>query len=493
MKSRMITGTGIALFAVVSVVTGLGAQEQEAGQNASRVVFKTLLTLDNADGSPWAGLVQGTDGNLYGDSFGGTDGIVFKITPQGKLTTIHNFDGTDGNGPQTALVLATDGNFYGTTYFGGPDPNACNGTGCGTVFKITPAGALTVLHSFDGSCTQTTDCPGGAGPGALVQGSDGNFYGTTYLGGTCYDGCGTVFKITPNGVLTTLYDFSSSNDGGYSPYYLAGLVQGTDGNLYGTTTQGGSCTRFGGCGTVFKITPQGALTTLHSFTGTGAEGWGPGGTLIEATDGNFYGTTGGGGSSQSCAPFSCGTVFKITPQGTFTTLTSLTFPVGWGPSGLVQGTDGNFYGTGANGGGPGNYGTVFEITPEGVLTRLHSFNNSGGDTPVAGLVQATNGTFYGTTLKSETGYGTVYSVSVGLGPFIKSVPTAGKTGTAVKILGNNLALATGVTFNGVVATFTVESSTYLKTTVPTGATTGQVQVTLPSGTLTSNVNFQVLP
>ena len=239
MKSKMIAGTGIALFAVVSVVTGLRAQEQEAGQNASRVVFKTLFTFNNTDGAdPSAALVQGTGGDFYGTTVAGLfnpDGTVFKISPQGKLTTIHNFDLTDGSDPQAALTLGTDGNFYGTTNGGGANKTACGGLGCGTIFKITPAGALTTLYSF---CAQA-DCPDGASPGALVQGSDGNFYGTTYLGGTCFSGCGTVFKITPNGALTTLHRFNATGDGGTSPYYQAGLVQGTDGNFYGTTTQGG--------------------------------------------------------------------------------------------------------------------------------------------------------------------------------------------------------------------------------------------------------------
>jgi uncharacterized repeat protein (TIGR03803 family) len=497
MKSRIITGTGIVLFAALWIVTGLRAQEQAPapGQLASGAIFETLFNFENTDGAdPSAALVQGTDGNLYGTTVAGLPdnyGTVFKITPQGKLTTLHSFDSTDGSDPETALVLGTDGNFYGTTFSGGANPDACS-YGCGTVFRITPAGALTTLHRF---CVQA-GCADGDRPGALVQGTDGNFYGTTAEGGStsCVNTCGTVFKITPTGVLTTLYSFTA--EGGYGPSVLAGLVQGTDGNFYGTTGAGGSgiaCS--GGCGTVFKITSEGVLTTLHNFTGTGAEGWGPV-AMIQAVDGNFYGTTLLGGPSSSCGFYGCGTVFKIAPQGTFTTLTGLNFNDGSEPWGrLVQGTAGNFYATGESGGGnPCNCGAVFEVTPEGVLTRLHGFNNStGGYLPFAGLLQATNGTFYGDTFYSNPGYGLTFSLSVGLGPFVKSVPAAGKIGTAVKILGNNLDLATNVTFNGTAASFTVESPTYIKATVPAGATTGPVEVTLPSGRLSSNVNFQVLP
>jgi uncharacterized repeat protein (TIGR03803 family) len=241
------------------------------------------------------------------------------------------------------------------------------------------------------------------------------------------------------------------------------------------------------------------LTTLHSFVGTGTEGSGPQGAMTQATDGNFYGTTLLGGSSTTCGVYGCGTVFEITPQGTLTTLTSLNYTDGWNPwDELVQATDGNFYGTGRFGGSsnkcPNNCGTVFKVTPEGLLSVLHSFGSTDGAYPQAGLLQATNGTFYGLAYEGGTyGDGTISSLALGLGPFIKSVPTAGKVGATVNILGNNLLFATGVTFNGVAASFTVESSTYIQATGPAGATTGPIVVTLRTGTLTSNVNFQVLP
>ena len=251
-----------------------------------------------------------------------------EITPGGTLTTLHSFDWYDGASPTGALVQGNDGNFYGTTYGGGAEPRD------GTVFKITPGGALTTLYSF---CAQA-NCPDGQQPYAgLVQGTDGNFYGTTLEGGAntgCSLGsgsCGTVFKITPGGTLTTLYSFCSQHgctDGG-NPY--AGLVQGSDGNFYGTTFGRG----VNGYGTVFKITPAGALTSLYSFCSQTncADGEYPHSGLVQASDGNFYGTTpeGGGGPIHQG-----GTVFKITSSGTLTTLynfcsqpTALTAPTPW--------------------------------------------------------------------------------------------------------------------------------------------------------------------
>ncbi len=295
--------------------------------------------------NPQAGLVHATDGNFYGTTLlGGAYsadcvycGTVFKISAEGELTTLHSFNGTDGEYPVGGLVLASDRNFYGTTAYGG-DYSA------GTVFKITPSGTLTTLHSFDGS--------DGAYPYAgLVQDSDGNFYGTTSENETyCASGCGTVFKITPAGVLATLYTFHGT-DGAYPS---AELVQATDGNFYGTTYSGGTSGNcLNGCGTIFKITPQGALNTLHSFDG--ADGANPYAGLVQGSDGNFYGTSYHGGISDF------GTAFKITPEGALTTLHSFPGTDGAYPmAGLLQAADGNFYGTTTVGGEYGS-GTVFRV------------------------------------------------------------------------------------------------------------------------------------
>lgn len=437
--------------------------------------FTTLMNFDFTHGSgPNAELIQGTDGNFYGTTLlGGTNnncadncGTVFKITAKGALTTLHNFDGTDGSSA-TGLIQGTDGSFYGTTANGGANNNCTSG--CGTVFKITPPGTLTTLYNFD-----STD---GSGPySGLIQGTDGNFYGTTSSGGTnnnCTGGCGTVFKITAAGALTTLHSFDGTD--GSSPN--AALIQGTDGNFYGTTYSGGT----NGCGTVFKITANGALTTLHNFDGT--DGCGIYSGLIQSTDGNFYGTTEVGGLSNN------GTVFKMTAKGALRTIHSFDYNVGAYPAGLVQGTDGNFYGA-AQGGGA-DFGAIFQITAKGTLTTLHSFDENDGEDPQSPPLQATNGVFYGTTYSGGAdGYGTAFSLSMGLGPFVRTNPISGNVGTKVTILGNDLAGTTSVTFNGTMATFKA-SSTHITTTVPTGATTGTVEVVTPKKTLKSNVPFRI--
>jgi uncharacterized protein (TIGR03437 family) len=345
---------------------------------SSAQTLTTLVSFNGTDGvePDYGSLVQGTDGNFYGTTYSGganNTGTVFKVTPGGTLTTLYSFTGgTDGEYPYAGLVQASDGNFYGTTYGGG----CCDGT----VFKITPGGTLTTLYGFTGGAD------GGSPSGALVQATDGNFYGTTRSGGA--NGGGTVFKVTPGGTLTTLYSFGAAGTDGAQPY--AGVIQGTDGNFYGTTYTGH---------TVFKITPGGMLTTLHTFSGP--DGGDPLDALVQASDGNFYGTTSSGGSE------SVGTIFKITPGGTLTTLHDFTDGATDGArpyAGLIQGTDGNFYGT-TEGGGTSGDGTIFKITPSGVLTILHNFNGTDGFRPYAGLIEGTDGNLYGTT---EGALGTVF-------------------------------------------------------------------------------------
>ena len=313
---------------------------QFGGTNGDGTVFKvtpggTLTTLHSfAGGSgdgeyPNAGLVQGTDGNFYGTTNQGgphSEGTVFKITPTGTVTLLHSFYGggyTDGEYPEAGLVQGTDGNFYGTTYEGGADAE-------GTVFQITPTGTITLLHSFE-----NTD---GLNPEAgLVQGSDGSFYGTTFGGGANRDG--VVFKITAGGAFTLLHSFAGTADG-ESPE--AGLVEGSDGNFYGTTLEGGA----NNDGAVFTISAGGTFTLLHSFAGT-ADGERPLAGLVPGSDGNLYGTTqtggaNGAGTVYEVAPsgafilvfsFSSGATDGGNPNGS-----------------LLQGTDGNFYGTAPDGG-----------------------------------------------------------------------------------------------------------------------------------------------
>lgn len=450
--------------------------------------YKTLVSFNGTDGAnpEYAPLVQGRDGNFYGTTRGAggnSPGTVFKITAGGKLTIVADV-GLDQ--PYAGLVLATNGWFYGTTAQGG----AYN---WGTIFEIMSKGTLNTVYSF---CAQT-NCSDGVFPlFGLVQASNRKLYGTT-PSAAAVGSPGTIFGTTPAGQFTTLLIFDGAD--GLSP--SGPLIQARNGNLYGTAGAGGTY----GQGTVFEITPGGRLTTLHNFDG--ADGSGPSLGLVQATDGNFYGTTQQGGANNNC-PFGCGTVFKMTPKGALKTIynfcslsncTDGSLPI----SGLVQAPDGNFYGTTAQSGSStacGGYGcgTVFKLTPKGALTTLYTFcartNCIDGAGPQAGLLQATSGIFYGvTTGGGTTAGGTVFSLSTGLGPFVTFVQRAAKVGHTAQILGQGFKSATKVSFNGTSALFAVNTDTYLTATVPAGATTGYVTVTTPKATLTSNVPFRVIP
>ena len=482
--SSLLIGAQVAALMFCGTVR-TAAQQETAPPKHPTITFTTLVNFDGTNGTgPGLAPIQGTDGNLYGGTGSGgkySQGVLYKLTPSGTLTTLYSLCEEPGcpDGESAAPeVLGIDGNFYGTTYGGGA-------SGDGTVFKFTQAGVLTTLHSFDG-----TD---GEQQKHLMQSSSGTFYGTTSNGGNlneCFDtGCGTVFEMTSSGTLTTLYKFCSLADCADGAILFDALVQGTDGNFYGTTWAGG----VGNGGTIFKITPTGTLTTLYTFCAQYYPYCGDGSNpikLVLGNDGNFYGTTAYGGGNGE------GSVFKITPTGTLTTLYNFCAQIactdGATPrDGLTLGNDGNFYST-TYYGGTDNQGTIFEITPAGVLTTLFSFDGTDGRYPIQHLFQSTNGTFYGATDNDgSSNDGTVYSLSTGLAPFVETVPTSGKVGAKVIILGNKLTGSTAVKFNGTTATFTVVSSTEITTTVPKGATTGSVQVTTKSGTLTSNVNFQV--
>ena len=305
------------------------------------------------------------------------------------VTTLHSFNGSDGRSPEATLVQGSDGNFYGATALGGAHAK-------GTVFRIDSTGGLTTLHSFSGF-------PGdGAVPvGGLVQGADGNFYGTTASGGAFFQG--TIFRMNSSGAITLLHSFNSFLGEGAVP--VAGLMQGSDDNFYGTTAFGGEHFR----GTVFKIDATGTFTTLHSFSGSPSEGANPVAALVEGSDGNFYGTAPSGGEHFQ------GTVFRITPAGALTVLHSFSGYPGEGAvpfAALVQGSDGDFYGTTAVGGAHFK-GTVFKIDAAGSLTTLHSFSGSPGEgaNPVARLVQGSDGNFYGTTALGGTHVrGTVFNI-----------------------------------------------------------------------------------
>ena len=449
-----------------------------AGIASQAQTFATLHTFENSDGSfPYGALVQGLDGDLYGTTSAGARnicyggcGTVFKITSSGALTTLHEFIGTDGINPR-GLVLAGDGNFYGTA-----NEN---------FYEITPEDTFISIGGIPS-----------INPPLMQDTIDGNFYGTTPFGGT--HSSGTVFRITPSGVLTTLRsfcNFKNCADGGLP---TAPLVQ-SNGFLYGTTRYGGSPAGPNSEGTFFKIGTAGALNVLYDFESTDNYDSNVSG-LIVGNDGNFYGTTEQGGTWLCPGGFGCGTIFEFTPEGAFTTLHTFDITDGANPvTALIQATDGNFYGTTSGTGSRGtcsgnNCGCVFQLTPDGTLTTLHSFDKTDGMNPAAALVQGTDGNIYGTTngFIGQHLYGTVFQLSMGLAPFVKTVPAGAYTHTQVLILGTNLTGATSVTFNGKTAVFTVVSPSEIQATVPGNATTGTVQVVTPGGTLLSNVPFQVL-
>jgi uncharacterized repeat protein (TIGR03803 family) len=355
-------------------LTGIGCQTGLAQTSQVQV----LLAFNATNGtSPRANLCLGPDGDFYGTTAsGGTNGGYGTIF---KVTT---------DGSLTSLV--SFGNTNGAdsqsglvlgadgSFYGTTVDGGTNG-GYGTVFKVTTNGVLTSLTSFANT--------NGAYPyGGLTLASNGNFYGATYLGGS--NQVGTIFGVTTNGVLTSLVSFANTNGG--NPH--TGLAMGSDGDLYGTTTSGGTN---GGYGTVFKVTTNGLLTSLMSFANT--NGAYPQSILIYGNDNNFYGTTYFGGSN------SLGTVFRVTTNGTLTSLASFAGANGANPvAGLMFGSDGNFYGT-TYSGGSSNMGTVFKMTTNGALTSLTSFFGTNGAYPYAALTPNSDGDFYGVTASSTNG------------------------------------------------------------------------------------------
>jgi len=243
--------------------------------------------------------------------------------------------------------------------------------------------------------------------------------------------------MTPKGVVTIVYSF----DGTDGAWPQAPLIQGSDGNFYSTASGGGDCGYGDGCGTLFKLTPQGAITVLHNFGDPNYpnDGTYPAAGLVQATDGNFYGVTGGGGAAGS------------------------------------------------------NGGVLFQITPAGAYSILYNFDGTHGAWPQSSPMQHTNGKIYGLAWGGASGDGVVYSFDMGLGPFVRLVSASGRVGQAMEVLGQGFTGATAVSFNGTAAIYTIASDTFLGTTVPVGATTGFVTVTTPSGTLTSNQEFRVTP
>ena len=341
---------------------------------APSTAFSTLVNFSGANGTaPASGVTLGSDGNFYGTTeFGGANnaGTIFQLTPAGGLTTLHSFDNSDGSSPFGGLVEASNGSFYGNTLSGAGNN--------GTVYRITPQGAFTSLASFSSSGPNQGDSP----IGSLIQATNGNLYGVT--GGMTGVEPPTIFRISLSGALTTLYTFDPEEGGGP----LGGLLQASDGNFYGTVGGGDTPSQ---PGLIFKMTPSGAVTVLYLFCQQQncADGITPTAPLIQGTDGNLYGAAAGGASHN-------GVIFKLTLARTYSLLHTFDETDGSAPNALLQAADGNFYGT-TSSGGPAAAGTLFQLTPAGTLTTLHAFDGTDGVRATGTLIQGSDGALYGTT------------------------------------------------------------------------------------------------
>jgi uncharacterized repeat protein (TIGR03803 family) len=473
----------VVMFISLAVAATCAAQTPSFAPTAT---FTTITDFGEGNGQYPTALAQGLDGNLYGATrYGNRDqnGDAYYMTTSGAFTLLSyscNTNYCTGSKPYAGLTLAGDGNFYSTTSYGG-DGQYRTLNQAGTIYRANPQTGLTTMYSF---CSRL-GCQDGDDPYTpLTLGSDGNLYGTTILGGLHKHG--TAFVITLAGKFNTIHQFcaqTNCTDGSYP----SALIQATDGNFYGVAGggTGAYCATANTCGVVFKMTPKGVTTTLYNFCSVSncTDGFSPQ-AIIQGADGNFYGTTAWRGTATGP-----GTIFKLSLQGQLTTLYTLcgsTCTSGSTAGGMIQATDGSFYGFAG-----GSTATIFEFTSSGQYSTLYTFPNGYGP---QGIIQATDGNFYGSTLwGGTTNYGTAFKPSTGLAPFIQTVTSSGKAGSSVIILGNNLTGATSVTFNGVAATsFKVVTDTYMTAVVPSGATTGKVVVTTPGGALTSNVNFRII-
>ena len=388
------------------------------------VTLTTLHSFSGPDGAnPEGALVLGADGNLYGTtsdivSVGTNYGTVFRITPDGTFTNLYRFSGRiDGAWPQSGLVSDSDGNLYGTAHRGAHT--------WGTIFKISPSGSFTTLAAMDSLSGL---------PACLLAGTGGDFYSI----GT-YGGLGSIFRVSSDGSVNVLESFAGTNGFAGWQFNQSVLIRGNDGNLYGATPFGGSGFvdeyTYPDYGTVFEVTPDGSIQTLFSFNGTnGAHPT----ALIQGRDGNLYGTTGTGGpgfidSSFGGGQGGHGTVFKLTTTGEFTTLALFDGTNGDQPSSLMQAHDGNFYGTTYGVTANVSTGGVFKVTADGTLTSLLSFNGTNGARSLSTLLEATNGDFYSTTyVGGASNLGTVFRLE--LTPQAPLFQTVTRTGGALTFI-----------------------------------------------------------
>ena len=441
----------VALFAGSGAPTGAQTLTvlYNFGSNAGDPTYPTnpgYMALAS-DGSMWTTSQQG---GQYGR------GAIFKMTADGKLTVVHSFNVTDGNGPQSGLTLGSDGNFYGTAYSGGK-------VGVGTLFKVSQSGVFTHLADFNNTNGSYPIAP-------PVQGKDGNLYGVA----TAF-----IYRLTTAGACTPIFQYTAANSVTVGNLPMS-LVPASDGSFYGTTARGGSK----GFGTVFRVSTSGAVTVLHMFDNTnGATSY----SIMQASDGNLYGTCYQGGQ------YNYGLVYKMAPTGAYNVLHVFTGPEGALPvSGVIEAKDGYLYGT-TKGGGAGGRGAIYRIKKDGSNFELvYSLNGDmleGRYLMQPGL-QAATGKFYNCVMQGGTKVaGTFYSLDI---TTFNVAPQTGMVGETVTLTGLGFTGASAVTFNGKAAQFKVVSDTSITCTVPAGATAGTITVTTPNGTMTSKIMFQVV-
>lgn len=367
-----------------------------AAQAATVSVIHSFNYLDGR-GSVFSRLIEGADGNLYGVSTEGGAfdcGTVFVIGPEGGHAVLHHFAGNNmGCFPEGGIVQGADGAIYGTTRM---TSSTATLDSFGTIFRVGLQGGHEVLHRFD------VIADGGGPLAGLMMASDGNMYGTASAGGSLgTDSAGTFYRLSPDGAVTVLHRFVRSNESPSTEFPIYPLTEGPDGALYGVSTQGGgrcSNDRIGSCGTVFRVTKEGAFTLLHEFSP--GESSRPSGPLAVGADGHFYGTTFDGGAGGGRGS---GVIYRVSAAGDYQTLAEVgdspDTDVLTSPSGaLTIGNDGNFYGIATN---------AFIMTPDGLLTPLFDqqaeFQRPGGGWnsppgPIAigaGFTLASNGALYG--------------------------------------------------------------------------------------------------
>jgi uncharacterized repeat protein (TIGR03803 family) len=446
----------------------------------SAATAQTVSTLHNFDGThgatpQYGALTQGRDGKLYGTTSAGGPymfGVIFRLsTTPGQGTVLYDMKLHDDIGADPGLnpILASDGNYYGAAQLGGS-----YGYGYGAIYRITPSGVVSAVYDFTGGAD-------GILPSAPMQGQDDNLWGVSY---GIFQNTYNLFKVTRAGAYSTVFTSNQIASFAAPPY------QDSAGYLYLAAYSG---TDFQ-CGAIMKLTTAGVWLNSHIFDCYATDGANPFFPPIQAADGNFYGTTPNGGE------WGVGVLYRIDGKtGDFTVLHQFNSFSGDGRlpyAGVIQGSDGNFYGVTYEGGANGA-GSLYQYTPSGVYNQIYSFpvpasRYSSSQQPVATLLQHTNGKFYGTASFGSNSHGSIYVLDMGLAPFITFVRPQGHPGATAQILGQSLTGASSVTFSGVSATsFSVVSDTYLTAVVPTGATTGPVVVTTPSGALTSNVNFKI--